>query len=45
MIPLTGITMPFVSAGGSSMIVSFAMLGILTAISHKKESLQYELTK
>ena len=37
MIPLTGITMPFVSAGGSSMIVSFAMLGILTAISHKKE--------
>lgn len=37
MIPLTGITMPFVSAGGSSMIVSFAMLGILTAISHKRE--------
>ena len=37
MIPLTGITMPFVSAGGSSMLVSFAMLGILTAISHKKE--------
>ena len=36
-IPLTGITMPFVSAGGSSMIVSFALLGILTAISHKKE--------
>lgn len=36
-IPLTGITMPFVSAGGSSMVVSFAMLGILTAISHKKE--------
>lgn len=40
MIPLTGITMPFVSAGGSSMIVSFAMLGILTAISHKKEKSQ-----
>ena len=37
MIPLTGITMPFVSAGGSSMIVSFAMLGILTAISNKRE--------
>lgn len=37
MIPLTGITMPFVSAGGSSMLVSFAMLGILTAISHKRE--------
>lgn len=36
-IPLTGITMPFVSAGGSSMVVSFAMLGILTAISHSRE--------
>ena len=40
MIPLTGITMPFVSAGGSSMIVSFAMLGILTAISHKRKESQ-----
>lgn len=38
MIPLTGITMPFVSAGGSSMIVSFAMLGILTAISTRKSN-------
>ncbi len=37
LIPLTGITMPFVSSGGSSMVVSFAMVGILTAISHKKE--------
>ncbi len=41
LIPLTGITMPFVSAGGSSMIVSFAMLGILTAISHKKEKSKF----
>ncbi len=37
LIPLTGITLPFVSAGGSSMVVSFGLLGILTAISHKKE--------
>ena len=41
-IPLTGITMPFVSAGGSSVVVSFAMLGILTAISRKKEKLTFD---
>jgi len=41
-IPLTGITMPFVSAGGSSMVVSFAMLGVLTAISRKKEKLVFD---
>lgn len=33
LIPLTGITLPFVSYGGSSMIVSFIMLGIITAVS------------
>ena len=45
MIPLTGITMPFVSAGGSSMIVCFAMLGILTAISHKKDKSKLQVDK
>lgn len=33
LIPLTGITLPFVSYGGSSMISSFAMLGVITAFS------------
>lgn len=32
MIPLTGVTLPFVSYGGSSMITSFIMVGIVEAI-------------
>ena len=32
-IPLTGITMPFVSYGGTSVVVSFIMLGLLLVIS------------
>ncbi len=37
MIPLTGITLPFVSYGGTSIVVSFASLGIIQAISAKTE--------
>lgn len=37
MIPLTGITLPFVSYGGTSIVVSFASLGIIQAISAKGE--------
>ena len=33
MIPLTGITLPFVSYGGSSMIVSLSMIGIVEGVS------------
>ncbi len=35
MIPLTGITLPFISYGGSSLLTSFASMGILQALSAK----------
>lgn len=34
-LPMTGITLPFVSHGGFSLITSFVMLGMLLAISHR----------
>ncbi len=36
-IPLTGITVPFVSYGGTSIVVSFASLGIMQAISARDD--------
>jgi cell division protein FtsW (lipid II flippase) len=38
LIPLTGITLPFVSYGGSSIVASFAMIGLLLSISHRSET-------
>jgi cell division protein FtsW (lipid II flippase) len=35
LLPMTGITLPFVSHGGWSLITSFGMLGILLALSHR----------
>ena len=35
LIPVTGITLPFISAGGSSLIISFAAVGILLSISRE----------
>ena len=34
-LPMTGITLPFVSHGGFSLITSFIMLGMLLALSHR----------
>ena len=37
LLPITGITLPFVSAGGSSLIVSSAAVGILLSISRETQ--------
>jgi cell division protein FtsW len=35
LLPITGITLPFVSSGGTSLVVSFAAVGILLSISRE----------
>ena len=42
MVPVTGIPLPFLSYGGSSLLVSFIGLGIVANIAYHKEYLSIE---
>jgi cell division protein FtsW len=41
-IPMTGITLPFISSGGSSLLVSMMSMGILLNISRENNSIAHE---
>ena len=38
LVPLTGVTLPFMSYGGSSVVTNFAIVALLLAISHRSRS-------
>jgi peptidoglycan glycosyltransferase len=40
LMPLTGVTLPLVSYGGSSLVVSFLMVGLLVFVSRKEKRLE-----
>jgi len=41
LIPLTGITLPFIAHGGSSLLAKFLMLGLLLGVSARREKKAY----
>lgn len=45
LLPTKGITLPFISSGGSSMMVSLAMIGILTSIGQAAEAPEDDLER
>ena len=40
--PVTGIPLPFVSYGGTSLIVGMAALGLLESVAVRRKKLQFE---
>ena len=43
MLPVIGITLPFLSYGGSSIVSAWAAMGIVSGIKYKRKPTQYSL--